>query len=94
MGGRSGCESFLTLLTQLPISDHYPAAWPGTGISGEKEQQLQQEQIISTAKDLSQLTLGYKGRCHCCICYYNHVILLQETLFGPNLIHSSQKHIF
>lgn len=29
---------------------HHPEAWPGTGISRNKEQQLQQEQIFSNAK--------------------------------------------
>lgn len=67
----------------------HPAARPGTGISGDNKQQLQKEQILSTAKDLSQLTLGCEGSCHHCICRYNRPILLQEILFGPNPIHTS-----
>lgn len=45
MGGCGQCESFPdawpTLLTQLHVSDHHPAARPGKGISGDNEQQLQ-----------------------------------------------------
>lgn len=92
MGGHHWCESFPR---PWPPSWHGCTSLPSPSSMVRNRHFWEQWATATIGADhfqhqgFSQLTHGFKGSCHHCICCYNHLISLQKILFGPNPIHTS-----